>query len=47
MKKQNFLQVLIAAIFVLGTFGFAAPQQAAIAKAQPQLQELAARTRAR
>ena len=42
MKKQKFLQVLIAAIFVLGTFGFATPQQAAITKAQPQLQELAA-----
>ena len=42
MKKQKFLQVLIAAIFVLGTFGFAAPQQMAVEKAQPQLQELAA-----
>ena len=42
MKKQKFLQVLIAAIFVLSTFGYAAPQGAAVAKAQPQLQAVAA-----
>ena len=42
MTKRKIFQALIAVIFVLGTFGFATPQQVAIAKAQPQLQELAA-----
>ncbi len=42
MKKQKILQILLVSVLVLSAFGFAAPQQAAFAKAQPQLQELAA-----
>ena len=42
MRYKPIHQLLLIAALVLSAFGFAAPQQAAVAKAQPQLQELAA-----
>jgi serine protease AprX len=42
MQYKRISQLLLIAILVLSSFGFAAPQGEALAKAQPQLQELAA-----
>ncbi len=42
MKTNRIFQILLVSVMVFSTFGCAAPQQAAVAKAQPQLQELAA-----
>jgi serine protease AprX len=42
MRKNRFIQFLLVSALVLSAFGFAAPQQAAITKAQPLLAELAA-----
>ena len=42
MRLKRISQLLLIAILLLSAFGFAAPQQAVVAKAQPQLQELAA-----
>lgn len=44
MNKQKIVQILVVATLVLSAFGFATPQQEAVAKAQPQLQELAAQS---
>jgi hypothetical protein len=41
MRKQNYLLILIAVVFMLSSFTFATPQNAAADKLQPQLLELA------
>ncbi len=42
MRTNRIIQFLLVSILVLGTFGFAGPQQTAVAKTQPLLVELAA-----
>lgn len=42
MQYKRIPQLLLIAVLVLSAFGFAAPRQDALAKAQPQLKELAA-----
>ena len=42
MRYQRIPQLFLIAILVIGTFGFAVPQQDAFVKTQPQLQALAA-----